>query len=233
MRRLILVRHGESEWNVERRIQGQSGTGLSERGHEQAKHTAAFLAEAFPDAVLLSSDLQRCLETLEPIADALGAEPTHDVGLRERDFGRWTGMLVTEVADSDPAVWDRWRRGEDVVAEVGGEGTDAFTARVLATLRRIIAGAPAHSTTICVTHGGPVWHGTRALLGLGTEVLGGVANAGITEFAIDDPAAPRLQAWNQTAHLPPELHTWRRASDVGNRADRDGDGTSDAPPVGT
>lgn len=222
MTRVVLVRHGESLWNVERRIQGQSGAGLSEVGHEQAAITGAWLAEAHPGAVVVASDLERCRETCAPIAAALDVEPSFDVGLRERAFGDWTGLLGEEVATRDPDRWERWRGGEDVVGEVGGEDTPTLVERVTAAVERHVATA-GDRTLIVVTHGGPVWHGTTGLLGLPPRVLGGVANASLTELVRADSAPAggaagdggwRLATWNQTAHLPESLRHSPRAADV-------------------
>lgn len=223
--RLVLVRHGESEWNVERRIQGQSGTGLSERGRAQADRTARLLADAYPDALLAGSDLQRCRETVAPLVDRLGRDCRYEVGLRERDFGRWTGVLASEVVGADPEVWERWRAGGDVVAEVGGEDSATLVDRVVTTLERLLADA-GDRPVVCVTHGGPVWHGTAALLGLGDRVLGGVVNCSVTELEIAADHR-RLVGWNQVTHLPLELRMVRRAVAGKEAADED------SPPVGT
>ncbi|MBW3662642.1 MAG: histidine phosphatase family protein [Actinobacteria bacterium] len=226
MKRLVLIRHGESAWNVERRIQGQSGSRLSDRGRQQAKHTAAWVVESYGGARLVTSDLQRCLETTAPIAAALGREPVTEQGVRERDFGRWTGKLVTEVAELDPAIWRRWTAGDDVVAEVGGEGTADFSARVIEAYDRILLDTPDDGVTVCVTHGGPVWHGTRRLLDLPMNALGGVGNASVTEIAFDDTWGRRLIVWNQGAHLPVDLRSWPHAADAADVED------DDAPTVG-
>jgi probable phosphoglycerate mutase len=226
VKRLVVIRHGESEWNVERRIQGQSGSGLSDRGWRQAKHTAAWVSEAYSGARLVTSDLHRCLETTAPLAAALGREPVTEQGVRERDFGRWTGKLVTEVAELDPAIWSRWTGGEDVVGEVGGEGTTAFSARVIEAYERILRDTPDGGATVCVTHGGPIWHGTRCLLDLPMTALGGVGNASVTEIAVDETWGSRLVVWNQGAHLPVELRMWPHAADAADVED------DDAPAVG-
>lgn len=218
MRRVVLIRHGESEWNVERRIQGQSGPGLTERGRQQAERTGAVIADAYPDALLVSSDLQRCRETVAPVAAALDAEPDYEPALRERHFGAWTGRLGTEVAAEDRARWLRWRDGEDVIAEVGGEDSTTLVARVVAAVRRLLIAADGRPL-VCVTHGGPTWHGTAALIGVRDGVLGGVANGSITEVELDGDDG-RLIAWNQVAHLPLALR-------VGTSGDesRDEDGS--------
>lgn len=225
MRHLVLVRHGQSEWNVERRIQGQAGTGLSELGRRQAERTAAWLAESYPDAELWSSDLERCRQTVAPLERLLGTTPTFDEGLRERDFGDWSGLLLTEVERGYGELWARWRDGDDVVAEVGGESSPVLAARVTATLDRILDGLPEHGLAVVVTHGGPVWHGTHHLLSLPEGTLGGVANASITELVRGADGVHRLSAWNQIAHLPPQMRSFLRPADgrVTSRA---------APPVG-
>lgn len=205
MRRLLLVRHGESAWNVERRIQGQLGTGLSPRGRRQAGGTAAFLNESHPMALLVTSDLQRCRETVAPLEATLGRRARLEEGLRERDFGDWSGRLAEEVREEEPELWRRWTSGEDVIAEIGGEGTETFTKRVVDTVERLLDEVPDGGEVVCITHGGPVWHGTRALLDLPDDALGPVANASVTELALDDTWGRRLVAWNQTSHLAPDL----------------------------
>lgn len=210
MKRLVLVRHGESTWNVDGRIQGQLGDGLSERGLAQARHTAAWLADAHPAAVVAVSDLQRTRETAAPLEELLGREAMVVPGLRELDFGTWSGRTGDDLRTADRDRWQRWSDGEDVVHEVGGEARDAFTSRVVDTYEGLLAGLPTDGVVVCVTHGGPIWFGVRALLDLHAEVLGSVANASVTELLVDDSFGMRLSSWNQVAHLPLELRTTTR-----------------------
>lgn len=203
MRRLLLLRHGESRWNAERRVQGQAGTGLSARGQAQAEAAARVLARRAPGALLFSSDLRRCVETVAPLARLLARPARAVAGLRERDFGAWTGRLASDLEREDPQRWQRWRSGEDVLGEAGGESTAVFTARVVATVTRLVGSAPPGATVLCVTHGGTTWNATRALLELPRSALGGVANASLTELVLD--GRWHLRAWNQRSHLPLEL----------------------------
>lgn len=218
----MLVRHGQTTANEERRIQGQGGAGLSSRGAEQAERTAGWLAGLHPDATVFSSDLQRARETAAPIAARLGREILTDAGLRERDFGAWTDQLVSDLAGSWPELAERWAAGEDVVPEVGGESHGQLTDRVVATIRRLLDGRDDRESVICVTHGGPVWHGTHALLGLAPPRLGPVANGSITRLTVAGERAV-LDSWNELGHLPVELHTHLQVSH---------DRLRDAPPVG-
>ena len=96
--RLIAVRHGETAWNVEARLQGQLDIPLNERGLEQARRTAHWLAEDGPD-VVVSSDLARAQATAQAIASFNRVPLELDAGLRERSFGGFQGMTHTEVAE--------------------------------------------------------------------------------------------------------------------------------------
>jgi glucosyl-3-phosphoglycerate phosphatase len=246
MKRLVLVRHGESIWNAEARIQGQACAGLSEIGHAQAKVTAAALSASYPDAQLVTSDLQRTIETVAPLAAALGREPAQDPRLRERSFGDWEGHLRADVIAADPERWQRWLDGEDVVGEVGGESAAQLADRVEPVLRELLDTTPDAGVTIAVTHGGPVWHGTHRVLGLRPGTFGAVGNASVTEFLAferplrgkDGPGPVVLDRWNELAHLPLELRIGWVPSVLGAAAGegsdrRDADrAASDAPPVG-
>jgi glucosyl-3-phosphoglycerate phosphatase len=238
VKRLVLVRHGESIWNAEGRIQGQRCAGLSASGHAQAAATGPALAAAYPDATLVTSDLQRTVETAAPLAAALGRVPSQDPRLRERTFGAWEGRLRDEVIAAEGERWRRWMAGEDVVEEVGGESAATLAARVEPVLRELLAETPSGGVTIAVTHGGPIWHGVHRLLELRIGTLGGVDNTSVTELLgwqdagsgpdqadrlVSDGDGLRivLDRWNETAHLPVPLRTgWRPRQQ------------SDAPPVG-
>lgn len=206
---LVLVRHGQSTWNVEHRIQGQADPPLSALGQRQAQRTGAWLAQAYPQARVVTSDLARCAQTAAPVAAALGVAAASDPALRERDFGAWTGHLHGEVAAQWPELHRRWRDGADVIDEVGGESTPALTARAVAAFRALASAGAEGQVTIAVTHGGPIWHGLHHLLGLTEPSLGAVANTAVSELLVDEERGRRLLGlWNQVGHLPVELRTW-------------------------
>lgn len=204
MGRLLLVRHGQSRWNAAAIVQGQDGPGLSDVGHAQAAHVGRWLAEEVDeDVAFVSSDLVRCRETAAPFAAALGRDPVVDERLRERHFGSWQGRARADIEREDPALWTRFAAREDVVAQAGGESTPQLVDRVLPALREHAAAA---RTTVVVTHGGPVWHGTHALLGAPEPTLGPVSNASVTVLDVHHDGA-WLLAWNQVGHLPVDERT--------------------------
>lgn len=219
MRRLVLVRHGQSVWNAQRRIQGQSGAGLTDTGIHQAAATAIWLADTHPAARVVSSDLQRCRETASPIGAALAVDVATDVAVRERSFGRWEGMTLQEVEAEDPGLWDQWRTGTDVVRHVGGESGEDLAERVATAFRQHVDATDDGGTVVVVTHGGPVWHGLHELLDLPWGSLGGVGNAAVTELVLDETGW-WCESWNQTAHLPVELRTSFRPSEMRAAASR-------------
>lgn len=232
MRRLILVRHGESTWNAERRIQGQACAGLSPQGHAQASATAVALAGRHPQARLVTSDLRRTRETVAPLEAALGRQAALDPRLRERSFGAWERRLRDEIAASEVDRWQRWLGGEDVVAEVGGESADALAERVAPVLRELLDDTEDGGVTIAVTHGGPVWQGIHRAIGAAPGTFGGVDNASIHElvsFAVG--GAVVLDRWNEVGHLPVHLRTGWVPGNSGSHVAVD-PALSDGPPVG-
>ncbi|MFA9430823.1 histidine phosphatase family protein [Egicoccus sp. AB-alg2] len=211
MRRLVLVRHGESVWNATGRIQGQQCAGLSDDGHAQSQHVGEALAAAHPDARVVVSDLLRCQQTAAPLLEVLAVDPETDARLRERSFGAWEGLTRTEAEERDPERWQRWRAHDDaVVAEIGGETNAVFVERIVPVLRELMDETPEDGVTIAVTHGGPVWHGTHALLELPPGTFGTVHNASVTELVSWDGQRVVLDRWNEIAHLPLDLRIgWR------------------------
>lgn len=225
MKRLVLVRHGESIWNAQRRIQGQACAGLSPRGHAQAAAVATALAASDPDATLVTSDLQRTRETVAPLEAALGRRARQEPGLRERSFGSWEERLREEVAAADPDRWQRWLAGQDVVGEVGGESAEALADRVEPVLRGLLDATADGATTVAVTHGGPIWNGIHRLLGLRPGTFAGVDNASV-HVLLGHGDAPVLDRWNDVGHLPVGLRSGWAVHATARP------GASDVPPVG-
>ena len=152
--RLILIRHGESTWNRERRIQGQLDPPLSDLGRAQAQRVAGRLAGRRIEA-LYTSDLLRASQTAEPIAAAVRLESTPAPELREIFLGEWEGLHTDDIAARFPAAWDEWTREPSWDLVPGGEGAAAFEKRVESALLRLLERHPS-GDVIAVTHGGVI-----------------------------------------------------------------------------
>ena len=161
--RLILIRHGESTWNRERRIQGQLDPPLSEQGHEQARRVAGRLARRRVEA-LYTSDLLRASQTAAPIATALGVEARPMKELREIFLGDWEGLHTDELAQRFPEAWDAWTREPSWDVVPRGEGASAFEARVASALEHLFE-SHSQGDAIVVTHGGVIQIALHSVVG--------------------------------------------------------------------
>jgi probable phosphoglycerate mutase len=150
--RLIALRHGETAWNVETRLQGQLDIELNARGREQARQAAQALLHEQPQ-VLYSSDLSRARETAEAIAQATGLPVQLDPGLRERHFGIWQGHTYAEVEQAWPELSACWRRREAAFGPPEGETLQQFFDRSVSTATRIAQRHPGQTVAL-VAHGG-------------------------------------------------------------------------------
>ncbi len=148
---LILIRHGETEWNRERRMQGQTNTPLSDLGRAQAAAVGQRLA-SHPFAALYSSDLQRAWDTAAAIAQASGRKIISEPRLRERTFGILEGFTHAEMLQRHPAEHARFELREPDYAVPGGESPRQFFQRSLGCLEEIAA-AHAGERVVVVTHG--------------------------------------------------------------------------------
>lgn len=143
---ILLARHGETDWNLERRVQGHTDRSLNERGLEQARALAESLAGERLDAVY-ASDLRRAVDTANEVARRHGLDVVALPELREKHFGTWEGLTDEDVLARFPDA----RRGH----WGDGETPDQLADRVLAGLRRIAAEHPGGHVLV-VTHGGPL-----------------------------------------------------------------------------
>jgi probable phosphoglycerate mutase len=162
---LHFVRHGETTWNAERRIQGQThDVPLSDRGREQAREVAQTLASV-PAGAIYSSDLRRAIETAAPIAEALRLPVIEVPALRERHFGDLQGQRYEDVRQRMETAW----RDPDLRVPGGESWRDAYdrVSRFLDTIRA----APPAPELVLVTHGGPLNLALTYLAGAGLESL--------------------------------------------------------------
>jgi probable phosphoglycerate mutase len=155
---LILVRHGETDWNRDGRWQGHADAPLNDRGREQARALADELADENVAAVY-SSDLSRARETAEIVAARLNRPVDVDARLREVHVGGWSGLTTEEIETRFPDDVARWRAEDPQHTFDGGESYAAMGERVVAALEEIAARHPGKHVLV-VLHGGPI----RALL---------------------------------------------------------------------
>lgn len=167
--RLILIRHGESTWNRERRIQGQLDPPLSEQGHEQARRVAGRLAPRRVEA-LYTSDLLRASQTAAAIASALGVEARPMKELREIFLGDWEGLHTDELAQRFPEAWDAWTREPSWDVVPRGEGASAFEGRVVSAMDRLFE-QHSRGDAIVVTHGGVIQIALHRVVGRPSQGL--------------------------------------------------------------
>lgn len=150
--RVLAIRHGETAWNVDTRIQGQLDIPLNEHGRWQARQLAEALAEDGLHAIY-SSDLRRAHETAMCLGEATALPVATDPGLRERGFGCFEGLTFHEIEARHPDDSRRWRERDLAFGPGGGETLPAFYARCVGTAARLAARHPGQSIAL-VAHGG-------------------------------------------------------------------------------
>ncbi|MGY1603065.1 histidine phosphatase family protein [Geodermatophilus sp. SYSU D00815] len=185
--RLVLWRHGRTEWNAAGRFQGQLDPPLDDEGRRQAARVAPVLAAGLPagDTVVVSSDLGRAVETASELTSVLGVPMRVDARLREHGLGCWEGLTRDEVADRYPDQYADWMAGRPVRGR-GGEEAAQVVQRALAAL----ADLPEAAVAVVVTHGGTAGRVLEALLGLGPEhrrVFGPLGNCAWSEVRYQEP----------------------------------------------
>jgi len=187
----LLVRHGETAWNRERRVMGRLGTSLSERGRAQVASLAPLLSGLGAEAVW-TSPLARARETAELIASALGDLPLHvDEDLTEIDYGAWEGQTFRELM-ADAAYHAYVRDPETAAAPGSRESLADVRDRVLGVLTRIAADRPG-GRSIVVSHGDPIRLVLAACLGLSAREM--------RRLRVDTGAASAIEATGDWVEL--------------------------------
>jgi probable phosphoglycerate mutase len=206
---LIVIRHGETEWNREKRMQGTTDTQLSEIGRAQARALGRRLAgRAF--SALYSSNLSRARDTARAIAEHTGREVVLDPRLQERRFGIFEGLLAEEIRARYPQEHARFASGEADYEVPGGESARGFTERCLGCLTEI-AGRHAGEEVVVVTHGLVLDSLYRAAHRLDHGVRRPVPliNASVNLFGYG-ASAWRMVVWGDVTHLAVEEVTMYR-----------------------
>jgi broad specificity phosphatase PhoE len=159
---ILLARHGESDWNRDRRWQGYADRPLTERGREQARALAERLSDIRLDAIY-SSDLERARATAEAVARPRGMAVEHVPALREVDVGSWSGLTREEAEENYPEAFGRWLQGS--AGWTDGETYEEMSERVLGAIAKIIQQHP-EGRALVVAHGGPIRAVHAAALGM-------------------------------------------------------------------
>ena len=201
--RIIAIRHGETAWNVDTRIQGHLDIGLNERGHWQASRVAQALADESIQAIY-ASDLQRAWDTAGAIAKATGRERHAHPGLRERSFGVLQGKTFTEIEAVWPEQAQRWRQRDPQWAPEGGESLLALSQRIVQTTSELAA-RHLGGQIVLVAHGGVLDALYRAATGQEPQVprSWNLSNAAINRL-LWTPEGLTLVGWADTRHLEGE-----------------------------
>ncbi|WP_292989976.1 glucosyl-3-phosphoglycerate phosphatase [Mycobacterium sp.] len=217
IRRLLMLRHGQTEFNFGSRMQGQLDTDLTDLGRAQAVAAAEALAKHQP-LLIVSSDLRRAYETAVALQQRTGLHVRADDRLRETHLGDWQGLTHTEIDEKAPGTRLAWR-DDASWAPHGGENRVDVAARSVPLVAELVAGEPEWGAVeepvrpvVLVAHGGLIAALTAALLRLPVgnwPVLGGMGNASWTQLSghssdgsVDfDDIRWRLDVWNASAEV--------------------------------
>ncbi|KPL34460.1 histidine phosphatase family protein [Streptomyces anulatus] len=176
-RRIVLWRHGQTAWNLERRFQGSTDIELTEVGVGQARRAARLLASLKPDAIV-ASDLRRAAATAAELSAVSGLTVAHDAALRETYAGAWQGLTHQEIVERFGDQYAAWKRGEPV-RRGGGELETEVADRAAPVVLGHAEKLPENGTLVVVSHGGTIRTTIGRLLGLEAhhwEGLGGLSN---------------------------------------------------------
>jgi broad specificity phosphatase PhoE len=201
----LLARHGETTWNAEQRVQGQTDAPLSELGRRQAQRLGARLAGE-PIAAAYASDLSRAWDTAR-IALAGRDVPLHPCpGLREINLGRWQGLTGAEIDRRWPGQSERFWDADPDLAPDGGETRRELQARVVASIETIVA-RHVNELVLVVSHGGALRAFACWILDADLAVSRRleVDNCGLSVVQLR-PARPMLVGWNDVTHLDGLVH---------------------------
>ena len=199
--RLCLVRHGETLWNAERRIQGQIDIGLNQHGLRQARAAGEYLRDEGATA-LYSSDLARAWATAHALAEATGLKAQPMPELRERKYGIFEGLTYDQARQEYPEVYAHFEaRQPELAFPGGGESLHDLSVRVVAALQEVVA-RHRGETVLLVTHGGVLDVVNRFARGLPLDTPRDFAipNAGLNWLSLAGDCWS-VEDWALTAHL--------------------------------
>jgi broad specificity phosphatase PhoE len=199
VKRIILIRPGETDWNHQGRWQGWVATPLNEHGTQQAQALAKFVRNIGMSA-LYSSDLRRAVQTAELLAERLGFQPIYDSRLRERNIGAWQGLTLNEMRAWYPGEYDQLLSNVDEYQIPGGESRAEVRVRMVAAFEDVLK-QDVGETVGMISH-------TTAIRALLSQLIPDcdpnsveVGNTSVTTLAFEDETRWRLVATNDVMHL--------------------------------
>lgn len=202
--RCYLIRHAQTTWNAEDRIQGHANPPLSTAGRLQARRVGRYFAGR-PIQALYTSHLVRSVHTAQAIAQQTGTALTVEPALAEIHLGEWEGLTVGEVEGRYPEAFRRWQRTPSQMQIPGGESFAAFAGRVRHAFAAILQRSSQEGDVVVVSHGGAIASLLTDHLGADYDTLFhrlSLENAGIS--ALDCLTRPPRVLWvNATQHLAP------------------------------
>ncbi|MFC4359591.1 histidine phosphatase family protein [Halobium salinum] len=217
MATVVLVRHGETTWNRDGRVQGWAPSPLTERGHAQARALGAHLATTYDADRVVSSDLRRAVETTDHVRRALSLDATFDPAWRERNFGRLQGLTDAELFGTFPQ-FALAATGYAAALETpeDGEALVDTRERVLGAWRELRTSLAPDETVVVVSHGGPLYLLLGELKGL--DVVSAIVdqeqgNCAVNELRVGGDGSVTLLREDDRAHLD--------GVDVGDETDVD------------
>jgi alpha-ribazole phosphatase len=207
MKKIFLIRHGQTDWNIEMRFQGREDVPLNAEGRRQANLLSCYL-EQEKFAAIFTSPLSRAVETAEIIAAKHGLIPHPVDGLKEIDFGKWEGLTYDDMDEDGKAHLSRWFLNPDSNPPPGGESFIQFRERICQCYQQILKMVPEvePETNIgIVTHAGAIKALVANILQIPWEMIARlkISQNSVTIILYDDWDNPYLELFNDTNHLKP------------------------------
>ena len=181
MTKLVIVRHGESLFNLTKQYTGQTDVPLTEKGISQAKITAKYILENYKIDEVYSSDLSRAINTAKPVSDPLGLKIKTDARLREINAGIWQGMYFKDVREKYKEEYERYQSDITTQRTLGGEGLFDVQKRTFEAINDIVT-ANDGKTVMIATHNGPLMTIYTKLRGQSLNEAKSLSNNSITEI---------------------------------------------------
>ena len=201
MTEIIIIRHGEPEWNITGRFQGHSDIPLSAAGHEQAELLGKNIALDGIDKIY-ASDLIRAVETAQPLAARFGLPVEKDAALRELNFGTWEGRYFSEINEETPDLMKQFYRDPESIDIPGIENFQEFRRRVAGRVREIAAQNKGRRIVL-ISHGASIRILFADILSMPVRAIWHVSqfNTAVNRIRFEDDGFAAITLMNDTAHL--------------------------------